>query len=427
MSTLRRALMPVVSAALTSPTLARWRETVHETRRRLTGAPHRIEWFYQADDPYSHLLAQVLPRIVASYAVTVRLHLVPPPDRAAAPEPELLVRYALRDAVFLAQALGIDFPADATPPDPGAVKHATARLAALPAIDPDLDTVATVGSALWHGAEAASASSAAVDEAALHDRIAADDRARRKLGHYLGGTLYYGGVWYWGTDRLGHLLARLDRLGVRTAGAPDVDVTPQRTVSLPDVAPPLEVFFSFRSPYSAIAMPRVFDLARRYGVELALRPVLPMVMRGLPLPTSKQRYIMLDAKREADRLGVPFGRIADPVGSGAERCLAVLHHVFDTDRAEAFVRSAMRGIWAEGLDAASDAGLGTMAERAGITTRDIAAALADPSWRARVEDNRVALFAAGLWGVPSFRLGQLATWGQDRLWLVEQALQAVRS
>ncbi len=426
MSALRRALMPAVSAALTSPTLARWREAAHERRRRLTGSPHRIQWFYQADDPYSHLLAQLLPRVVASYPVTLQLHLVPPPERAAAPEPELLVRYARRDAAFLAQALGLEFPAGAAQPDPAAVRHANARLAALPATDPNLAAVVAIGSALWCGANDALGSSTAVDDATLQRRLEADDQVRRRLGHYLGGTLYYGGAWYWGPDRLDHLLARLDRLGVRTAGAPDLDVTPRRPVTLPDVAPPLEVFFSFRSPYSAIVMPRAFDLAQRYGVALTLRPVLPMVMRGLPLPASKRRYILLDAKREADRLGVPFGRIADPVGSGAERCLAVLHHVFGTERAEAFVRSAMHGIWAEGLDAASDAGLATLAARAGIDANDIAAALADDGWRARVEENRVALFAAGLWGVPSFRLGALSTWGQDRLWLVEQALQAIR-
>ena len=418
--------MPAVSATLTSPTLARWREAAHEVKRRLTGAPHRIDWFYQADDPYSHLLAQLLPRVVAAYPVTLQLHVVPPPERAAAPEPELLERYALRDAALLAQALGIDFPAGTAQPDPEMVRRANARLAALPAIDPNLDAVVAIGSALWRGTADAAPAPATVDEATLRRRLDADEHVRRRLGHYLGGTLYYGGVWYWGPDRLGHLLARLDRLGARAVGAPDLDVTPRRAVTLPHVAPPLEVFFSFRSPYSAIVMPRVFDLAQRYGVALALRPVLPMVMRGLPLPASKRRYILLDAKREADRLGIPFGRIADPVGSGAERCLAVLHHVFDTERAESFVRSAMHGIWADGLDAASDAGLAMLTKRAGIAAHEVAAALADERWRARVEDNRVALFAAGLWGVPSFRLGALAMWGQDRLWLVEQALQAIR-
>jgi hypothetical protein len=32
------------------------------------------------------------------------------------------------------------------------------------------------------------------------------------------------------------------------------------------------------------------------------------------------------------------------------------------------------------------------------------------------------MFADELWGVPSFRFGDLATWGQDRLWLIEQAI-----
>ena len=45
------------------------------------------------------------------------------------------------------------------------------------------------------------------------------------------------------------------------------------------------------------------------------------------------------------------------------------------------------------------------------------------------EENRQAMYASGLWGVPSFRLldpeGEplLATWGQDRLWLVAQTLR----
>jgi 2-hydroxychromene-2-carboxylate isomerase len=40
------------------------------------------------------------------------------------------------------------------------------------------------------------------------------------------------------------------------------------------------------------------------------------------------------------------------------------------------------------------------------------------------EAQREALFAAGLWGVPSFRLGGFSTWGQDRLWMVERVSAA---
>ena len=44
--------------------------------------------------------------------------------------------------------------------------------------------------------------------------------------------------------------------------------------------------------------------------------------------------------------------------------------------------------------------------------------MADDSWRDKVEENRAAMFDAGSWGVPTLRLGDFTTWGQDRLWLV---------
>ena len=53
------------------------------------------------------------------------------------------------------------------------------------------------------------------------------------------------------------------------------------------------------------------------------------------------------------------------------------------------------------------------------------AALADESWRRTAEDNRAEMAAFGLWGVPSFRVGDVAVWGQDRLWVVQEALQAL--
>ena len=49
------------------------------------------------------------------------------------------------------------------------------------------------------------------------------------------------------------------------------------------------------------------------------------------------------------------------------------------------------------------------------------AALADEGWREAAEENRAALFAAGLWGAPTYRVnGGAAHWGQDRLWALEQ-------
>ena len=45
------------------------------------------------------------------------------------------------------------------------------------------------------------------------------------------------------------------------------------------------------------------------GASITLRPVLPMVMRALPVPLKKRLYIIRDCKREAERFDLPFGNI----------------------------------------------------------------------------------------------------------------------
>ena len=188
----------------------------------------------------------------------------------------------------------------------------------------------------------------------------------------------------------------------------------------------LHFFLSFRSPYTHIAAARVRALAARWNAKLVLRPVLPMVMRGLPVPKEKRLYIVRDTKREAERLGLPFGRICDPVGPGVERGLAVLHRAIALGKGPDFVESFLSGAFAEAIDATLDEGLLAMAARAGLTEADVRTALADESWRDVAEANRLELLEDGLWGVPSFRVGNRpAYWGQDRLWAVERDLAAV--
>ena len=66
---------------------------------------------------------------------------------------------------------------------------------------------------------------------------------------------------------------------------------------------------------------------------------------------------------------------------------------------------------------------------AGLDWAEAQKHLSDTSWQAMLEENRLAMYAAGLWGVPSFRLLDandnelLALWGQDRLWVLAQEIQ----
>jgi 2-hydroxychromene-2-carboxylate isomerase len=184
----------------------------------------------------------------------------------------------------------------------------------------------------------------------------------------------------------------------------------------------VDFFFSFRSPYSYLAAPRAFALPERFDVEVAFRGVIPMVMRGQSVPREKGLHTLRDAKREALRLGMPFGRIHDPVGAGAIRCLLIAQHAIDVGREREFVLQASRGIWGEALDVSKDGGLRRICERSGLDWQDCMAALQDPELRVRVEADTSALAQVGHWGVPLFVFEHGLFWGQDRIEDLEVAL-----
>ena len=64
----------------------------------------------------------------------------------------------------------------------------------------------------------------------------------------------------------------------------------------------------------------------------------------------------------------------------------------------------MAGSFAQGIDLADDSGLFSITRSVGLPDEEVRAALADESWRALAEQNRVALLEAGLWGAPTFRV-----------------------
>jgi len=389
-----------------------------------SGARHRLHYFHQVDDPYSALTASILPRLLARYDIDIDAHVVGAPPDNAAPEREKLIAYSRRDAQLLAGYWGLEFQDRGRQPAAPAVQHATARLVAAAGDGSFAMVAGALSAALWNGTLTPAAAALPAPSSVLaHQRAA--DALRKRLGHYLGATFHYGGEWYWGIDRLHHLERRLQELGAQHTGVADLMFPPAADLQMPQAlakATPIDFFFSLRSPYSAIVAKRVFELGRLTGAPVRLRYVLPMVMRGLPVPAEKRRYISQDAAREAFIRGIAFGRLNDPVGRPAERGLALIPMAERAGRAQDYVLSFMHGVWAEGIDAGSERGLRRIVERAGLDWQAACAALKDDAWRTVAESNRAELFELGLWGVPSFRVRDTAVWGQDRLWVIEEEL-----
>ena len=443
MSRFQRFLQPRFSAALTSPALRDLRRTGLEAWRRLGRYPHRVSVWLRADDPYAYVLLQALPRFEADFGLSISLRIIGTSQPDTTPEPERLAHFARQDAQRLARWHGLDAPSH-EPPLAADVALAERRLVHLElnSSSSTMDSARAILRALWRGERLSAPHEAITDgmattPEAVAAHLARNSAAQRQLGHYASAMLHYAGEWYWGLDRLDHLSRRLTALKLGTASAQwstHLDGhflvnAPERLADLRALDTELDVYVSYRSPYSYLALKRVRALAEHYGVVLRLKPVLPMVMRGLPVPSIKRFYILLDSAREADVLGLPFGRICDPVGTGVEHCLAITQALLADSPSAAmdFAESAGAAIWHEGRDMSHLPELYACAVRAGISADVVSAALAANDWHAAAEANREALFGLGLWGVPSLDLrlnGKrlCSTWGQDRLWVIEDAL-----
>ncbi len=418
---IRTLLMPVISQHLLSRQRLLVRRAGAERTRQRKKLPHELHYFHQVDDPYSALVVQCLQRLTSQYAVVLTPHVVGSPPDSAAPERDKLIAYSRRDAALLAGRYSLVFTDPQNQPSADAIAQATRLLVAAVAAGRFVEDAAAVSHRLWSSDTSLNDGAlSSPDTAAAH--VAKSNALRQRWGHYLGATFYYGGEWYWGIDRLYHLEQRLRDVGALRDHAsnylfpPSVDLHEPLQTTAP---PPIDFFVSLRSPYSAIVTPRVFELGRLTGAEVRIRYVLPMVMRGLPVPLEKRQYIGQDAAREAYERGIPFGRVNDPVGRPAERGIALIPLAQRLGFAEAYLRSFMHGVWAEGIDAGSDRGLRKIAERAGLDWNAVQLALKDEGWRGIAEQNRQEMFDLGLWGVPSFRVNDMAVWGQDRLWAVE--------
>ena len=434
-SSFRRWITSRVIRSVVSPKRLANVESKAERTRRQSGSAHQIEYFHQVDDAYSHLAVQALRKLDDRYQIELIVHLVEGPSGANLPEPELLLPLARYDAALVAPHYGLQFPVNAVIPSADCCAKAQ-RILTHAAGTGFADTAVAVGQALFTGDDAALQKIAAQSGMASAEETVAHVRAgtqrRTQLKHYSGAMFYYGGVWYWGVDRLYHLEQRLSEL--------DLSLQPQEP---PLFARPaidsgsyrangsltLEFYASLRSPYTAVIFDEAVELAERSGVRLALKPVLPMVMRGVSLSRDKGLYIFRDAAREARALGQSFGDFYDPIGSPARRCYALYPWAQRQGKHVALMSAFLKAAFRQGTNTNSERGFRSVVEDAGLSWEEALREQESDEWQQLLEQNRQAMYQFGSWGVPTFRLldseGKqvMWAWGQDRLWLMAREIQ----
>jgi 2-hydroxychromene-2-carboxylate isomerase len=422
----------IIAKRLKGKAIATWlgptgeaaRRAVADLRSKVSKAPRRLDLYFDIADPWSHIAAQIARRLVDAYGVELGVTVITPPASDVDPAPLLRTKHAVRDAQYLADYWNIDFPGKREA-DPTMLREVgTALVKDRPAAD-QLTAALELTTAMWSGDKKQLAVMLGKWGTESSMRVPpvlnANYEALRKAGHYQGAMLAYGGEWYWGLDRLHYL----EEVLAHDTGKPVATVVTQRAdrepIALSEKPLSCEMWFSFRSPYSYLALEQIEQVLG--NVPLVLRPVQPMVTRGLQLPSVKRMYIVRDAKREADRLGIPFGEICDPLGTGVDNCIAIAHWANQQGKLFPFAKSAMRGIWAEARDMSEYVDLRYVVERAGLPWTEAKAALGREEAVKWANANVADLAVIGLWGVPSFRCGDFIAWGQDRLPLLADRLR----
>jgi len=196
----------------------------------------------------------------------------------------------------------------------------------------------------------------------------------------------------------------------------------------------IDLYWSFRSPYSYLATPRLVQLARRYDLDVRVRPVLPLAVRTPDFFDRVHplwpRYLIRDIKRVADYHGLPIGwPRPDPVVMDEHgrypaeqprihRLTRLGVAAAERGRGLPFLDEVSRLIWSgevEGWDQGDH--LARAVERAGLDLADLEAAIeARPERYAdAIEGHHRNLEAAGHWGVPTTVFRDEPFFGQDRI------------
>jgi 2-hydroxychromene-2-carboxylate isomerase len=193
-------------------------------------------------------------------------------------------------------------------------------------------------------------------------------------------------------------------------------------------------YFDFGSPNAYLAHKVIPEIERRTGARFRYVPaLLGGIFKATGNRSPAEAFAGIPAKlayegRETQRFVKKHG-IADyarnphfPVntlqimrGAVAAQKLGVF---------EAYVEAVYRAMWVDGLKMDDPAVIETTLSTAGLPAAELMAGMGDPAVKAKLIANTEAAVGHGVFGSPSFLVGEELFFGKDKLRDVEEALEA---
>ncbi|WP_374443247.1 2-hydroxychromene-2-carboxylate isomerase [Pseudomonas panipatensis] len=186
----------------------------------------------------------------------------------------------------------------------------------------------------------------------------------------------------------------------------------------------VEFFFDFVSPYSYLAYSQLDSLQ----ADISLRPmhVLSVMKAVGNTPTTvtctaKGRYAGADLARWARRYGVEVKR-PDMRAMNNAACARAVLAAPSSEIARQITTALFNACWRDGQTLTTTAEVLCVLEAAGIETASLAGQIDAPETLERLEKNNQEAADRGVFGAPSFLLGDSLFFGNDRLDFVREHL-----
>lgn len=194
----------------------------------------------------------------------------------------------------------------------------------------------------------------------------------------------------------------------------------------------VDYYFSPVSPWSYLGHGRFRDIARQRGATIRVKPVdygrIFPVSGGLPLkqrPAQRQAYRLMELARWREHLGVPLVLEPKyfPVSPDAAAKLIIGADVVKGDDAALDLAFAlMRACWSEERNLADPTTLAAIVTAAGLDPAGLGEVAVAADAQAKYDLYTEEATVRGVFGAPTYAIGDELFWGQDRLDFVEHAL-----
>jgi 2-hydroxychromene-2-carboxylate isomerase len=194
----------------------------------------------------------------------------------------------------------------------------------------------------------------------------------------------------------------------------------------------IDYFVSLNSPWTHLGSARLEAMVARHGATLRIYPVefgtIFSASGGLPLPKrspQRQAYRMQELGRWRDHLGIPIHlqpRFFPADEKLAARCVIAARETIGDGPAVALAHRVLTALWEQERDTGDRETLATLIGEVGLDATSLLTLAAQERWaELRASDTQAAL-ARGVFGAPSYVIGEEIFWGQDRLEFLDRRL-----